>query len=261
MTENIEIKYKKGVKHENLAKRPKKQGLLVKMFLPTIAKMLMKTKDFTLTKVGMEDLDKNNTPYFMLFTHAQFIDMPIFLMAGWPRKSNNVAAIDSFRGMYGLLQTIGKSIPARKFGSNTALFRNAIHVITKNKSVFGIAAEAQYSSEGVTAILPESLGKMIKLLKQPVVTLNMHGNYANCPTWCDQKPRNEIPLRSVMTYALTPEDIEKMSVDEINAKIRTLLEYNDWKFWQDSNALVKYENRAVGLEQILYKCPECDTEF
>jgi hypothetical protein len=261
--ENIEITYPARIKYENFTKKPKKQSFIVPLLIPMIAPLLMIGKKHTLTKVNMESFTGKNRkhPFFLLYTHMQFVDMPMFLKAALPRKSNNVAAIDTFRGMFGVLQSIGRSIPARKFANNIALFRNAVHVLKNNKSVFGMAAEAQYSPNGLTQIIPDSIGKMIKLLKAPVVTLNMHGNYINNPTWGDQKARNEIPLKPVMTYTLTPEDIEKMSTEEINTKIRELLDYNEWKYWQESGIKVTYKNRAVGIEHILYKCPVCGAEF
>jgi hypothetical protein len=89
----------------------------------------------------------------------------------------------------------------------------------------------------------------------------MHGNYANNPVWGDQKARNAIPMTSTQTYAFTPEDCEKLSVDEIHEKLLELMHYDDWKYWQASGAKVTYKNRAVGINKILYKCPQCNEEF
>jgi hypothetical protein len=179
----------------------------------------------------------------------------------WPHRIINVSAIDGFRGMYGFLHKFGRTIPKRKFVDDISLVKNMIYALKEIKSAFAIYPEAQYSMCGSLNIFPKSVAKIIKLLKEPVVTLTMHGNYANNPVWGDNKPRNAIHLNPVQTYALTPEDCEKLSVDEIHEKLKSLLAYDDWKYWQDSGAKVTYKKRAVGLNKILYKCPECGKEF
>ena len=59
----------------------------------------------------------------------------------------------------------------RKFTNDIVLIRHLQRVIN-NGDIAVIYPEARYSLCGTTAILPESLGKMCKLLKVPVVSFD-----------------------------------------------------------------------------------------
>ena len=63
-----------------------------------------------------------------------------------------------------------------------------------------------------------------------------------------------------MTKILDAEQIEKMSVDEINALLREHFEYDDYRYWQESGFKITESYRAEGLEKVLYKCPSCKSE-
>jgi hypothetical protein len=89
----------------------------------------------------------------------------------------------------------------------------------------------------------------------------MRGNFVQGPVWSDGKLRKEFPLTPIVTYALSPEDIEKMTAEEINVKVKELLDYNEWKHWRESGFKVTYPNRAVGIEHIFFKCTNCNAEF
>jgi hypothetical protein len=63
-----------------------------------------------------------------------------------------------------------------------------------------------------------------------------------------------------MKLTLTPEMIEKMSADEINAALREAFIYDDYKYQKENGILITEPYRAEGLDKILYKCPRCKAE-
>ena len=64
-----------------------------------------------------------------------------------------------------------------------------------------------------------------------------------------------------MTQILTAEDIERMSVDEINAVVAKGLQYDEYRYQKDNGILITEPYRAEGLHRVLYQCPHCKTEF
>jgi 1-acyl-sn-glycerol-3-phosphate acyltransferase len=259
--EIVKINYPENIKRQIFVKKkPKRQSLIVPPIVFLLVPILLAGRKVKIQRVNMEKLNKRR-PFLLLCTHSSFNDFPIMLKSIWPHRIVNVSAIDGFRGMYGFLHKMGRTIPKRKFVNDLTLVKNMIYVLKEAKSIFGLYPEAQYAMNGSLNIIPKSVAKIIKLLGEPVVTLTMHGNSANSPVWGDKKPRNAIPLRPVQTYAFTPEECESMSVDEIHERLVKLMQYDDWKYWQESGAKVLYKNRAVGLNKILYKCPQCGTEF
>ena len=62
------------------------------------------------------------------------------------------------------------------------------------------------------------------------------------------------------SYNNPTEQIEKMSVDEINEVLNREFEYDDFKWQLENKGEVNEPNRADGLHRVLYKCPICGEE-
>ena len=139
-----------------------------------------------IVKQGMEGL---KPPYLLLCNHNAFFDFMVASASTFPYRSNSVVAIDAYTMPIGkdfidrawLLRMVG-CICKRKFTNDLVLVRHIKRVI-ENGDIAIVYPEARYSLCGTTAVLPESLGKMCKLLKVPVVTLVMHGHHINSPFW------------------------------------------------------------------------------
>jgi hypothetical protein len=98
--------------------------------------------------------------------------------------------------------------------------------VVKNGDILVIYPEARYSLCGTTAALPESTGKLCKLLKVPVVTLIAHGHHVNSPFW-NLKKRGVRPTEAVMTRLFTADELSGAGAGEINEKIREAFVYDD----------------------------------
>ena len=141
----------------------KKKPVLCKWYLKPVAWALAfpniwkhKTK---ITKIGVDGL---KPPYLLLGNHNAFFDMSVSTRATFPKFGNYVVAIDGFIGREGLLRNIG-CICKRKFTNDPGLVRHLQEVV-KLKGIVALYPEARYSLCGTTAPLPESLGKLCKLL-------------------------------------------------------------------------------------------------
>ena len=121
-------------------------------------------------------------PFLLLCTHMAFIDFKVTTAALFPHRANYVVAIDGFIGREWLLRNAG-GICKRKFTNDLQVVRHIKEVLHSNGDVLALYPEARYSLCGTTAVLPDSLGKICKLLGVPVVMLNMHGHYLNSPVW------------------------------------------------------------------------------
>ncbi len=112
-----------------------------------------------------------------------------------------------------LLRKVG-CICKRKFANDIGLVRHLKHVVNVNKDIIVLHPEARYSLIETTAVLPESLGKLVKFLKVPVVTLNMHGNYLNSLCWNLTERGNRI--EADMTQIITKDKITTLGYNQIN---------------------------------------------
>ncbi len=208
-------------------------------------------------KINRKNIKGLKPPYILLSTHMAFDDFKIMTMAIFPYRANYIVAIDGFVGIKWLLEQVG-GISKRKFTNDTHLIKNIHHVLHKNRNILVIYPEARYSLSGTTALLPESLGKLIKLNLLPVVVLNCHGHYLANPFW--SKFRRYIRYETDMEQIITKDDVNNLSHEEINQKIEKAFYYDEWKWQKDNNILINEKNRANGLHKLLYQCPHCKTE-
>ena len=208
-----------------------------------------------LIKQGLENV---KPPYLLLCNHNAFMDFKVAIKGIAPYSANYVVAIDGFIGRENLLRNIG-CICTRKFTNDITLVRNLTQTVN-NGDVAIMYPEARYSLCGTTAVLPESLGKLVKLLGVPVVTLICHGHHVNSPFW-NLRNRKVAPTEAEMSLLLGTEDAAQKSAGEINALIADRFRYDDYRWLFDRKIRIKYKRRAEGLHKVLYKCPECGAEF
>ena len=210
------------------------------------------------TKITKTRTEGLKPPYLMLCNHNSFMDFKVLTKAIFPTRANYVIAIDGFIGREKLLRNVG-GICKRKFTNDIVLVKQLRRVL-KNGDVAVIYPEARYSLCGTTAILPESLGKLCKVMKVPVVTFICHGNHVTSPFW-NLHDRGIKPTEAEMTLLYTPEELEKTGVDEINRKLVEMFQYDDYRWQKERGLRTTYKKRAEGLEKVLYQCPACRTEY
>ena len=206
-------------------------------------------------KTGVEGL---KPPYLLLCNHNAFMDFKAATRAIYPHRANYIVAIDGFIGREKLLRNVG-CICKRKFTSDITLIRNIRRVIS-NGDVCVIYPEARYSLCGTTAVLPESLGELCKMLGVPVVTFICHGHHINSPFW-NLHDRGVKPTEADMTLLFTPEQLKSAGKNEINDALVRAFQYDDYKWQAETGIEVTYKKRAEGLHKVLYQCPRCKTEF
>jgi hypothetical protein len=147
----------------------------------------------------------------------------------------------------------------RKFTTDPSLVESVEKVLFDYKGIMCMYPEARYSPAGTTAILPDSMGQLVKKMGVPVVTFVHHGNHLRTPFWNFRKKR-KVPLYTTMKCVLKSEDIERMSATEIQELLVKELQYNEYKWQKEQNIRITEPFRAEGLHKILYQCPHCLTE-
>ena len=151
-------------------------------------------------------------------------------------------------------------IPTHKFVSETSLVKDMMYSVRTLKDSILLYPEASYSFDGTTPTpLPESLGKMIKLLKIPVVMIETFGAFHRDPLYNRLQIR-KVDVSAKMEYILSPEDIAEMSADEINAVIKPHFAFDHFKWQKENGVRIPESFRADGLSSVLYKCPHCQKE-
>ena len=209
----------------------------------------------TIEKVNMEGL---KPPYIVLSNHTQFADFLVSFRAMQPYRFNNIATFDGFVGMAKIMEKLGCACH-RKFTTDISLVRAVHKVIHEYKDVLYMYPEARYTNVGTTSLIPDVVAKLVKKNKVPLVVLINHGNYLNAPFW-DFHQHRRVPFKATMKLVLTAQQVEEMSVSEINEVIQKEMYYDDHKWQKENNIKITEDFRANGLNRVLYKCPHCMAE-
>ncbi len=250
---NSEVNYKNKRRY-NTAKYPIRQPLIITYLIWLLSKIVLMGKKYRVEKINMDGL---KPPYMLLSNHMYFIDFELCALGTFPHRVNNVVSIDGYYRRPWLMELIG-AICTRKFTMDLHLIKSIGRVL-KRGDILCMYPEARYSPCGTTSYLPESLGKLIRLNKVPVVAVVHHGNYLHSPFWNFRKKR-KAPLYTTMTQILTAEQVKSMSVEEINATVRKALDYDEYRYQKENKILITEPYRAEGLHKVLYQCPNCMTE-
>jgi len=239
----------------DMLKKPQKAT----WYLQVLAWILSFPETFaTKAKIIKTNMKSLKGTYIMLCNHNSFLDFRAATRGAFTRSSNYVVAIDGYINREGLLRSVG-GIGKRKFISDTPIVRNIKYSLTELGEICQIYPEARYSLVGTTAILPDSLGKLVKLFKYPVVSLISHGHHLRQPVWNLNK--RKVRTRTDMTQIIDKDEILSISVDEINQRINKAFQYDDYKYQLDNKIKINYKDRAKNLHKVLYICPNCLTEF
>ena len=206
------------------------------------------------TIIHYEGTKELKPPYLLLSNHNAFMDFKVLTKAIYPKRANYVVAIDGFIGREWLLRNV-----KRKFTNDLTLVRHLAKVV-ENGDIAVVYPEARYSLCGTTAVLPESLGKLCRLLGVPVAVLICHGHHVNSPFW-NLHSRGIKPTEADFKLLFTPEDLKSLPLDEINSRLVDAFQYDDYAWLQSNGLEMHYDKRAEGLEKVLYQCPHCGTEY
>ena len=253
MKTTIPVCYK-NKKSYNTARYPIRQPRFFVFLIWLLSRLSLARMPHRVEKIGMEGIEP---PYLLFSNHMCFLDFELAALATYPHRVNNVVNIDGYYRRPHLLEMIG-AICTRKFVTDLHLVKSIRRVLQRG-DILCMYPEARYSPCGVTSFLPESLGKLVKLNKVPVVIIQHHGNHLYAPFW-NYRHKRKVPFYTTMTRLLTAEQVAAMTVEEINEAIRNAFIYDDYRYQKENGIRITEPYRAEGLDKVLYQCPCCGAE-
>lgn len=242
-------------------KRPKhKNPVRPNIFFRTLTRLLsvpdMISCKFSYTETDMEKAGEG--PWFILMNHSSFVDFEIANKMLYPKPFCVVATTDAFVSKAWLMRQIG-CIPTQKFVNDVTLIGDIKYALNELKTNVLMYPEAGYSFDGCATRLPKGLGRLLKMLDVPVVSIHTEGAFSRDPLYnCLQ--RRKVKVSADMKCILSLEEVREKSVAELDEILEKAFTFDSFA-WQYENKVKITENfRADGLNRILYKCANCHTE-
>ena len=241
----------------NKKRKPKKPTLFFRWLMKTLGAGDLKATNFVCKKINTEALDEKN-PALYLMNHSSFIDLEIAATLLYPKPFNIVCTNDGFVGKEWLMRKIG-CIPAKKFITDLSLVKDILYSLKELKSSVLLYPEASYSFDGTETPIPESLAKTVKSLGVPVVMIKIEGAFARDPLY-NMLQKRKVNVSAIMEYILSPDQINEMTIAEIDTVLRKHFTFDNFKWQQDNDIVISEIFRADDLNRVLYKCPVCGKE-
>ena len=216
------------------------------------------TRQFGL-KIKKKNMQGFQPPFLVISTHQGFSDYYITPLALFPYRANYVSDMEGFAAfgewLYRAIGCIGK----RRFVSDALVVKNIRYALDRKQSVV-VYPESRHSNVGTTAYIPPNMGKLVKMMKVPLVILSAHGSYLANPFW-DEEHTRKVPMEAMLEGVYTAEEVEKLTAREIQETIEEKLQYDEYRWQQENHIHITDKKRAEGLHKALYQCMSCGTEF
>ncbi len=162
------------------------------------------------------------------------------------------------KGLFKFLLRCGV-IPKKLYQTDQKSVMEMLKILKLGGSL-GIFPEGIQSTSGSTHPIFAGTAKLLKKAGVPVVLCKSYGSYLVRPRYktANNKGRQEFHYEILFTE----QDLKDMSVEEIDSRLLERFKYNDFE-WNKA-ARNKYkgdEPLAKGIENVLYRCPKCHSEF
>lgn len=204
---------------------------------------------------GTRDIE---TPSIVVCPHVSNIDFLLVAVALFPHRptfvvSQHFMAKPKIRRMLEIMHVI----PKKMFCPDVKTILNIMRA-KESGNIIVIFPEGRLSCFGHSLQVTEGTAELIKKLGVSVYTICENGAYKTLPKWGKAGLR---PGRIEITSAklIDSADLAAMTIDEINAVLDKAILHDEDALFTD----VKYKCKApaLGLDGILYKCPQCMSEF
>ena len=202
------------------------------------------------------DFRKETGPFFFISNHASRLDYIFVGVPLLPLRMNFVAGYNEFhRSHLALVFTLLRVIPKKNFVPDIYTVKEISRVI-KNGGGVCLFPEGMSSISGANQPVAIGTGKLFKHHKVPVYYSVIRGGYLTSPKYNlrDRCGRVEVEFNRLFT----PEDLEKMTAEEIESAINRAIYHDDYA-WNKAQGY-HYdigENGAEDLEDLLFWCPKC----
>jgi ribosomal protein S27AE len=155
-----------------------------------------------------------------------------------------------------LLNYVFAPIPKSKSVSDIAVVPRIKRVLDEGGNV-AIFPEGNMTMHGGPSSMPPAIGKLIKMLKVPVVFVESYGLYFSSPR--GSRYRKYGPIGMFIKRILEVEEYASLTGEQINEFVHQQLDVNAF----EQRPVRKYRGfrKAEGLQRLVFSCPSCHEPF
>lgn len=200
-------------------------------------------------------LRKHKKGFLLLYNHYSNKDHFIIKDALNFRRVNYVVA-----SSYLLTKPVGpilrmaRAISKDQFKPDLVAIRKIKKAIDQ-KGIVAIAPTGQTTVDGNPSYMPDTIVKLIRLVKSDVVGLRSQGSYLCFPKW--RKSKRKCKIQTEFVTILKKEELATLTDQEIYNRIYDAIYVNEEEDQLTMKRVIKSKAIAEGLETVFTICPKC----
>lgn len=209
-------------------------------------------------KIRKNELKGHKGPCVIIANHQCSLDFASLIGAN--RRPLAITISGSFYytlSIKGILKRMG-AIPKQQFQSSVKDIKLMKTVVDEGNQLV-IYPAGLMSEDGCSTPIPATTYKFLKWLNVDVYVAKVTGTYFTMPKWA----KGVRPGRTYLDiYKLfDKEELNNISMPELIERTNAELMFD--AYCEQEDLLIKYKNNHVieGLENVLYQCPHCKSEF
>lgn len=208
-------------------------------------------------KVLRNEIDGKKGPFIVLANHQAAFDFVNLI--GITKRPMTFVVSNSFYHSLPVKEIIDElgMIPKQQFQTSFEDIKKMKAVI-ENGEVLVLYPAGLMCEDGLSTPIPTATYKFLKMLKADIYVAKTSGTYFAMPKW----GKGLRPGRTYMdVYKLfSKEELASLDLQTIKARTDEAILFDAYR--EQETLKVKYkDNNIEGLENVLYMCPHCKTEF
>lgn len=207
----------------------------------------------------IDPISKCKGPAFLIWNHQSRRDHTFLTTACFPRRLSIVAEYTSFFRHHLHWPFKMMSILPKKVFCNDLNGVRAMRTIIKKNGIVAFSPEGTSSIFGDNQPIVPGTGRFIQAFGIPVYCMSLKGSYLTNNKICEDDRLGHV--YGELKLLFSPEDLKKLTADEIEAKINETFRHDDYKW--NKTAHIKYDSKGEickNLADMCYKCPKCGKE-
>ena len=212
---------------------------------------------FRLRMVRNEIRDKKG-PFLVIANHQCALDF-VNLICATKRPMTFVLSKSFFSTLpiTGILEKMGV-IPKQQFQTSVSDMKKMKAVVEAGQPLV-IYPAGLMCEDGLSTPIPKATYKFIKWMNVDVYMARTEGTYFVMPKWSKKLRPGRTTMEIVQLFS--KEELMELSIEQIRERTNAVLLYDAYRE-QEKNRYHYAGNKNIrGLENVLYVCPECGSEF
>lgn len=246
--------------HYELATRKYRKPFWIFYFIYYFACRFIISRPFHPEFKVFDKLSDCKGPAFLIWNHQSRRDHAMLTVLAWPRRINFLAEHASFfRSHLATVFRLNQIIP-KKVLSNDIPSLRAIRDVVKQNGVIAFAPEGYASVFGDNQPVVPGTGRFLQVFGIPVYFASLQGGYLSTSKVSTEDRPGKFFAQLQLLF--TPEDLKKMTPQEIEDKINVVFHHDDFKWNKEHHfAYHSKQGMCTNLADMCYRCPRCGTEF